>query len=44
MDDYTIGVLTNIGLISFIALSAYLLLLTGEMSFGQQALDRRAHV
>ena len=37
MDDYTIGVLTNIGLISFIALSAYLLLLTGEMSFGQQA-------
>ncbi|MFN0301563.1 MAG: branched-chain amino acid ABC transporter permease [Burkholderiales bacterium] len=37
MDDYTIGVLTNIGLISFIAMSAYLLLLTGEMSFGQQA-------
>jgi branched-chain amino acid transport system permease protein len=37
MDDYTVGVLTNIGLISFIALSAYLLLLTGEMSFGQQA-------
>jgi branched-chain amino acid transport system permease protein len=37
MDDFTIGVLTNIGLISFIALSAYLLLITGEMSFGQQA-------
>jgi branched-chain amino acid transport system permease protein len=37
MDDYTIGVLTNIGLISFLALSAYLLLVTGEMSFGQQA-------
>lgn len=37
MDDYSIGVLTNIGLISFIALSAYLLLITGEMSFGQQA-------
>jgi branched-chain amino acid transport system permease protein len=37
MDDYTIGVLTNIGLFSFIALSAYLLLVTGEMSFGQQA-------
>ena len=37
MDDYTIGVLTNIGLISFIAMSAYLLLITGEMSFGQQA-------
>lgn len=37
MDDYTIGVLTNIGLFSFLALSAYLLLITGEMSFGQQA-------
>ena len=31
------GVLTNIGLFSFIALSAYLLLVAGEMSFGQQA-------
>jgi branched-chain amino acid transport system permease protein len=37
MDDYVIGVLSNIGVISFIALSAYLLLLTGEISFGQQA-------
>jgi branched-chain amino acid transport system permease protein len=37
MDDYAIGVLTNIGLISFLALSAYLLLMAGEMSFGQQA-------
>ena len=37
MDDYTIGVLTNIGLFSFLALSAYLLLVAGEMSFGQQA-------
>lgn len=37
MDDYTIGVLSNIGVVSFIALSAYLLLLTGEISFGQQA-------
>lgn len=37
MDDFTLGVLTNIGLISFIALSAYLLLIAGEMSFGQQA-------
>jgi branched-chain amino acid transport system permease protein len=37
MDDYAIGVLTNIGLISFLALSAYLLLIAGEMSFGQQA-------
>lgn len=36
MDDYSIGVLTNIGLISFIALSAYLLIVAGEMSFGQQ--------
>jgi len=37
VDDYTIGVLTNVGLISFLALSAYLLLIAGEMSFGQQA-------
>jgi branched-chain amino acid transport system permease protein len=37
MDDYVVGVLSNIGVISFIALSAYLLLLTGEISFGQQA-------
>ena len=37
MDEHTIGVLTNIGLFSFLALSAYLLLVTGEMSFGQQA-------
>jgi branched-chain amino acid transport system permease protein len=37
MDDYTLGVLTNIGLFSFVALSAYLLLVAGEMSFGQQA-------
>lgn len=38
MDDYTVGVLTNMVLVSFIALSAYLLLVAGEMSFGQQAL------
>jgi branched-chain amino acid transport system permease protein len=37
MDEYTIGVLTNIGLASFIAISAYLVLLAGELSFGQQA-------
>ena len=37
MDEFTIGVLTNIGLFSFVALSAYLLLIAGEMSFGQQA-------
>jgi len=37
MDEFSIGVLTNIGLISFLALSAYLLLIAGELSFGQQA-------
>src|SRR6185436_11759122 len=37
MDDYLVGVLSNIGVISFIALSAYLLLLIGAISFGQQA-------
>ncbi|MDJ0947781.1 MAG: branched-chain amino acid ABC transporter permease [Alphaproteobacteria bacterium] len=37
MDPYLVSVLSNIGMISFIALSAYLLLLTGEISFGQQA-------
>ena len=37
MDEHLVSVLTNIGGFSFIALSAYLLLLTGEISFGQQA-------
>jgi branched-chain amino acid transport system permease protein len=37
MDEYTIGVLTNVALLSFVALSAYLLLIAGELSFGQQA-------
>jgi branched-chain amino acid transport system permease protein len=37
MDEHAIGVLTNIGLFSFVAISAYLLLLAGELSFGQQA-------
>ena len=37
MDEYSVGVLTNIALFSFLALSAYLLLIAGEMSFGQQA-------
>ncbi len=37
MDEYVVSVLSNIGMISFLALSAYLLLLTGEISFGQQA-------
>ena len=36
MDEYAIGVLTNIGLLSFVAASAYLLLVAGELSFGQQ--------
>ncbi len=37
MDEYIIQVLSNMGMMSFIALSAYVLLLTGEISFGQQA-------
>ena len=37
MDDYVITVLSNMGMLSFLALSAYLLLITGEISFGQQA-------
>ena len=37
MDDYLLSVFANIGMFSFLALSAYLLLLTGEISFGQQA-------
>lgn len=36
MDEYAIGVLTSIGLLSLVALSAYLLLIAGEISFGQQ--------
>jgi len=36
MDEYAIGVLTSIGLLSFVAASAYLLLTAGELSFGQQ--------
>jgi branched-chain amino acid transport system permease protein len=37
MDEFALGVLTNIGLFSFVALSAYVLLVAGELSFGQQA-------
>jgi branched-chain amino acid transport system permease protein len=37
MDGYLITVLSNIGMISFVALSAYVLLLSGQISFGQQA-------
>jgi len=34
--DYLYSVLANMGLISFVALSAYLLLIVGQISFGQQ--------
>ncbi|SDD26387.1 branched-chain amino acid ABC transporter permease [Ruegeria marina] len=37
MDSYTISVLSNIGLFSFLAISAWILLIAGEISFGQQA-------
>ena len=37
MDDYLVGVLANMGGFPFVALSAYVLLLAGEVSFGQQA-------
>jgi len=37
MDPYLVSVFSNIGMISFLALSAYLLLVVGEVSFGQQA-------
>jgi branched-chain amino acid transport system permease protein len=36
MDEYAIGILTSIGLLSFLAASAYVLLIAGELSFGQQ--------
>ncbi len=37
MSDYTLSVLTLMGIESFLALSTYLLLITGQISFGQQA-------
>ena len=37
MDGFTISVLSNIALFSFLAISAWLLLVAGEISFGQQA-------
>lgn len=37
MHEHLISILSNIGVLSFVALSAYLLLLTGAVSFGQQA-------
>lgn len=35
--DYLITVVANVGMVSFVALSAYILLLAGQISFGQQA-------
>ena len=37
MSIYLASVLTNMALLSFLALSAYLVLIVGEVSFGQQA-------
>jgi len=37
MDAFMVGVVANIGMMALLALSAYLLLLVGEVSFGQQA-------
>jgi branched-chain amino acid transport system permease protein len=37
MSDFAVGVVSNMGMISFVALSAYLLLVVGAISFGQQA-------
>ncbi|MGY4177719.1 branched-chain amino acid transport system permease protein [Bradyrhizobium sp. USDA 4518] len=37
MNDFMVGLISNIGMISFVALSAYLLLIAGYISFGQQA-------
>jgi branched-chain amino acid transport system permease protein len=36
VDEFTVGVLSNVGMLAFLALSAYLLLVAGEISFGQQ--------
>ena len=37
MTDYLVSILANMGMITFVALSAYLLLILGQISFGQQA-------
>ena len=37
LNDYLLTVISNIGMISMLAISAYILLITGEISFGQQA-------
>jgi len=34
--DYLFSVMANMGMIAFVALSAYLLLIVGQISFGQQ--------
>ncbi len=36
MDDYALAILANIGLLSFLGLAAYVLLIGGNVSFGQQ--------
>jgi branched-chain amino acid transport system permease protein len=37
MSDFAVGLASNVGMIAFVALSAYLLLISGSISFGQQA-------
>ena len=37
MNEYVLGILANMGLLAFLALSTYVLLMSGAMSFGQQA-------
>ena len=37
MSEYAISVASNMGIIAFVALSAYVILVVGEISFGQQA-------
>lgn len=37
MGEYGLSILANMGLLSFLALSSYVLLIGGSMSFGQQA-------
>ncbi|MGH7264754.1 MAG: branched-chain amino acid ABC transporter permease, partial [Candidatus Rokuibacteriota bacterium] len=36
MSDYAVSLLVRVGIESFVALSAYLLLVMGRISFGQQ--------
>ncbi|HEX2891231.1 branched-chain amino acid ABC transporter permease, partial [Vineibacter terrae] len=37
MSGFAVGLASNVGMIAFVALSAYLLLISGAISFGQQA-------